>query len=479
MYADITIEGADAQIDGDFPLELVIDTTSYFQQGYKFTAKYRMGMWDGKIKLYSRLKKTFPSGLVPFVVQKLQKEGVRVSIEDRRICPPLSPIPNNITLHGVSFVYPYDFQVECMSKMVKEKRGVVAVATGGGKTEIACLVTACLRVPTLFLVPGKEILYQTQKRFASRFGIPTSDIGIIGDGNWHPNQWITISTVASIYDALKAGKEKAFNLLEKIELLFIDECHHAASDSYYDVARSCNAFFRFGLSGTPLKRTDGADLKLVAVTGPILYNVTNKFLIERGVSSEAEIKLVPIRKPDIQKGTPYIDAYRVGITDNLYRNRLLCLIAEELVRDNRKVIILVREIGHGKKIDERLWSFRKQSFITHQFITGKEPTPVRQRALKEFANGEIQVLIATSILDEGVDLPAIDAIILAGSGKSTIKTLQRIGRGLRKSTSGRNLIIVDTIDFQSKYLLQHSYQRLKDYKAEDCFTITEYKIKGE
>lgn len=475
MVATITILGADAQISGDFPLSPIMEATSFYQQGYQFSPRFKAGTWDGRVRLFKRLTSTFPSGLVQEVVTALKEEGVRVQVDDQRQCPPISPIPSNMQLHGVNFKYPYDYQLECMEKMVTAQRGVVAVATNGGKTEIACLVSACLRVPTLFLVPGKELLYQTQKRFAIRFGLTIDEIGIIGDGIWRPDQWVTIAIVASLYDALKAGKPKVAELLDSIQLIFADECHRAASDSWYHVLRACNAFFRYGMSGTPLKRSDGADLKLVAATGPIIYEIRNKFLIERGISSKAEIKLVPIRQPDIPKKTPYKDVYRIGITENLYRNRALCAIVDQLAKDNLRVVMLVKEIEHGHQLDKRLWSYKTQSFLTHQFISGKEPSDVRQRALRDFEKGDLQVLIATSILDEGVDIPCIDALVLAGGGKSSIKTLQRIGRGLRKGKSGQ-LIVVDTVDFQHRYLLEHSQQRITDYREEDCFTIVEHKV---
>lgn len=476
MVATITIAGADARITGDFPLSPVIEATSYYQQGFQFTPRYKMGAWDGRIRLFRRSQSSFPAGLASSVMEALKAEGVRVLLDDQRQRPAISPLPSKIELHGVSFAYPYDYQLDCMAKMVEGQRGVVAVATNGGKTEIACLVSACLRLPTLFLVPGKELLYQTQRRFATRFGLSENEVGVIGDGIWKPNQWVTIAIVASLYEALKAGKEKAIHFLDRVQLVFADECHRAASDSWYEVLRACNAFFRFGMSGTPLKRSDGADLKLVAATGPILYEIRNKFLIERGISSEAEIRLVAIKQPDnIPRRTPYKDVYRVGITENLHRTRILCTLADQFVKEGKRVVILVREIEHGRQFDKRLWSFKTNSFLTHQFISGQEPSAVRQKAIKDFEKGELQVLIASTILDEGVDIPSIDAIILAGGGKSTIKTLQRIGRGLRKGATGK-LIVVDTVDFQHRYLLEHSSQRIADYREEDCFTIVEHKV---
>ena len=477
MNATITIEGAQARLSGKFPLAPVVDATSYFKIGYQFMPRFRQGVWDGRIKLFSSMKKTFPAGLTFAVKEALEEAGVRVSLDDRRACPALPPrFKEATTLHGVSFDYPYDFQLDAMEKMILGQRGIAAVATGGGKTEISCLITACLRLPTLFLVPGKELLYQIRARFAKRLGLPEREIGVIGDGKWQSGQWITVATVASLYQRLSKKKDVAWDLLCGTDLLFIDECHRAGSNSYYDVVGSCDAFFRFGLSGTPLKRTDGADLRLIAATGPVLFEMRNKELIARGVSSEVEVQMLPIRTPDIPKGTPYPDAYKAGIVTNVYRNRAASLLADKFVREGKSVVILVKEIAHGWALDKRLWTFKQKSFLTHQFINGEMDTEVRQRALQDFASGTLKVLIATSILDEGVDLPNIEVLIMCGSGKSSIKTLQRVGRGIRLGGTGK-LVVVDFIDYHNKYLLEHSLQRFRDYRDEQCFEIREISLK--
>jgi superfamily II DNA or RNA helicase len=333
------------------------------------------------------------------------------------------------------------------------------------------LIAQKLIVPTLFLVPGKDLLHQTYERFCKRLGFSCSDkeVGRIGDGKWQPGTWITIATVASLYH--NRAKAKTQEFLDKIDLMFIDECHKAASDSWYEVARMCNAWYRYGLSGTPLKRTDGADIKLVGVTGPIVVEIRNKFLIERGVSVPVEIEFLDVKKPTgIHPKTPYQDVYKACIVDNVYRNKQFVQRIHHHVDQGRQGIALVKEIDHGVTIDKMLWSMPKTSFTTHQFIHGKESSEIRQTALKNFAKGDLKVLIATKILGEGIDLPSIDFIAKVGGGKSSIETLQHVGRGMRKGGQGK-LIVIDSVDYTHRYLTEHSLQRLEDYRGEDCFTI--------
>lgn len=474
MSAKITILGSDAKIEGNFPRNVVTDVTSYHQQGYQFTQKYKLGTWDGRIRLYKPYSGTFPAGLVEDVVKALKDHNVKVIVDDTRHCPPIAPINKKIELHGVSFDYPYDYQLDCMEQMILKKRGIIYAATNSGKTLIYCLVTACLRLPTLIIVPGKDLLYQTQKKFISYLNSDEKTVGIIGDNIWSPGAWITVATVSTLYSRLDKSYCKSF--LDKIQLLFSDECHMEGSDSYYTVARSCNAFFKFGGSGTPLLRTDGANLKLMAATGPIIYEIRNKELIKRGISNKVEIQFLKITEPYIPKKTPYKDVYREGIVENLYRNRLLCCKAAQLIEQGKSVVLLVREIKHGHLLDERLWTFKQKQFIPHQFINGKESSEVREKAIQDFIKRDLKALIATSILDQGIDIPNIDVLILAGGLKSSIKTLQRIGRGLRKGGTSDTLIVIDTADFQHHYLLEHSLQRAYDYKNEDCFKITETKV---
>lgn len=468
----LVIEGAEAKIEGLVPWSVVIDVTSYKSPGYQFTPRYKMGHWDGRIKLFRQSKRTFPAGLAQDVKEALEAVDIRVQLDDKRRMPPLPALTGTwgkgLELEGVSFAPPYDYQPEVAEAMLKAQRGIVAVATNGGKTEIACLVTAALRLPTLFLVPGKDLLHQTQKRFQKRLRLDEKAVGVVGDGRWSPGSWVTVGTVQTLSKALTTARGK--KLLDQTQLIFADECHHVGSDTWYQVLRACNAFFRYGLSGTPLKRTDGADLRLLGATGPVIAEIRNKELIERGISSKVTIQFVKVTKPDLPKGTPFPDAYKLGIVENPYRNRQLCKIVEAYVDEGKSVLMLVKEIPHGSELHRSLWNYCK--FVPSQFICGKESTDTRQKALADFQARDLPVLIATSILDEGVDMPNIDVLVLAGGGKSSIKTLQRIGRGIRMGGTSDRLIVIDTADFQNpQYLLKHSMQRLSDYKSEDCFEI--------
>lgn len=223
-------------------------------------------------------------------------------------------------------------------------------------------------------------------------------------------------------------------------------------------------------SGTPLDRTDGANLRLIAATGEVIINLPNKFLVDRGVSARANIIFDKVTEPVLKKkGIRYNTAYKQGVTENPQLLNKIVSWARDFRAAGLNTLILCEEIAHGRLIDDALWTHEALGgvFIPHQFIYGDESTEVRQNALDQFAKGEMPVLIASTILDEGIDVPTIDALILAGSRKSRIRTMQRLGRGLR----GDKLIVVEFANFCHKYLLEHSLKRLQDYKSEECFPI--------
>jgi superfamily II DNA or RNA helicase len=122
------------------------------------------------------------------------------------------------------------------------------------------------------------------------------------------------------------------------------------------------------------------------------------------------------------------------------------------------VLILVIRTEHGKMLTKHL----QQLGIQSQFLSGSSDARERKEALSQLSDGRLQVLVATSVFDVGVDVPSLGMIILAGGGKAEISHRQRIGRGLRAKKNGKNVcFIVDFIDSGNKHLLTHSNKRRK------------------
>lgn len=333
-------------------------------------------------------------------------------------------------------------------------------------TAIAAATTSYYSRQTLYVVTSKDLMYQGQKDFQRMLGCTDYEVGIAGDGRWQPGDWITIALMDTLVARLH--KKECKDLLNSAEVLFVDECHHSAAETHDSVTMKCAAPIRFGLSGTPLDRTDGSDLRLLGSMGPVIATVTNKELMDRGVSAKTGLIFDSLKDAGgLAYNAQYQTAYKKGIVENAELLEKVVDWTKIFYEEGLSVLVLCEEIKQGKAIDKALWEETGGLFIPHQFIHGDLASSTRSSALEDFGSRNLPVLVASRILDEGVDVPTVDALILAGSRKSRIKTMQRLGRGLR----GEKLIVVEFANYTNRHLLSHSLARLEDYQKEDCLEI--------
>lgn len=475
VECQITIEGNTATLKGKFPLKIVRNATSYYMDGYQFSPAFKSHKWDGKKHFFNLHNLSIPAGLTHLVIEALKKHSPsgKITVVDNRHNHSLPIKKDSFDLHGIEFGKGvYDYQLSVVQAMIDNHQGVIKCATNAGKTCMSCAVVKYLGLPTLFLVERIILVHQAANVFSKFLQIPLEEIGIIGDGNFTIGKWITIATPESLGNRLSTESVKF--MLNKWQVLIIDEAHHASSDTFYDVVSKIPAHYRFGMSGTPLDRSDGADLRLLAQTGPVIYEVSNKLLVERGISVPPEVEMIKITDPVISSNCSWTEVQKRGVVENPHLNNMVVKKAIECVDKGYQVLILVEQIKHGSIIESLLTSCGHSATLgnTVSYLTGKEDSETREQALKLFKEGVIRILIATSILDEGVDVPCIDVLILAAGGKSKIRLLQRVGRGLRSGKDKKRLLVVDFANFCHKWLTKHSLSRLKTYKNEECFMIS-------
>jgi len=223
-----------------------------------------------------------------------------------------------------------------------------------------------------------------------------------------------------------------------------------------DVLFRVSGSYRFGFSGTPLKNDVLADMKLMALTGPIVVDVTNSYLIQQGYSAVPVVNMDAIGRTKDKDwwAAKYPDAYNELIIKNRARN---ILIRRRALGAIGTVLILVNRLDHGQQLANQIRG--------SVFVHGSDTTEYRQLVLKSMA-GESGIFIASPIFDEGIDVPSVSTLILAGGGKSHVKLLQRIGRGLRKKDGDNCLRIYDFVDRSNKHLYRHSLQRMDIYDSE-------------
>lgn len=254
--------------------------------------------------------------------------------------------------------------------------------------------------------------------------------------------------------------------LESVKLMVADEVHRAKADTWYVHLSKCiNADYRVGLTGTVDKKDAMGWQRLQAVFNQVISKVSNDYLISIGVSSKPIIKVIPMKEPrDIELIDDYLSAYKAGIVENEVRNDAIVKLA--IGYNQRKpggILISVREIEHGETILEKL----DEQGMDADFIHGGSTDEHRAEILNKFSQGELDVMIASTIIDEGVDMKSIGCMILGAGGKSMRQQLQRIGRGLRlNDIDGNRVIVFDFYDSTNRFLKAHSKERIKIFEKE-------------
>ena len=265
----------------------------------------------------------------------------------------------------------------------------------------------------------------------------------------------------SKYDKYKRMRE----FLDSVTVMIVDEAHHSKSDTWYLNLMTCeNALYRVALTGSIDKKDEMLWMRLQALFGDVIVRTTNSYLIEQGHSAKPTINMIPIAQPtDIEDVKEYREAYDKGITNNSFRNKVIAKLAERWYNNDKGVLIIVNFIQHGENISELLDDLD----VEHYFLHGEIDSNTRKEKLNDMRSGKLKVMIATSLIDEGVDISGINALILGASGKSLRQTLQRIGRALRKKKDDNTTQIFDFNDMTHRFLLGHAGERLKIYDEEE------------
>ena len=447
------------------------DACKFKVQGAEMSELYRKHRWDGYKKLYNKSTHRFPQGLLGNVLDVIEAHRLKVEIKYMYECPFLD-FSSSLPMTGAKL---RNYQEEAIEKALEAQRGIIQVATGGGKTVIASGLIAKLNAPTLFMVHTRDLLYQAKSSFEDILGVP---IGQIGDGVVDPHQ-ITVATTQSIamYMGIKCNiEDKTENMtlcgdrseivaevVNNTKLVIWDEVHRIACDMACAVADIINAPYRIGLSASPW-RDDGCDMMMHGAIGPVIYRLSASDLISMGYLVKPTIVMQSMT--DISTAFEYASIYKQQVVDNKMRNQWIVEKAIKEVGVGRPTLILVKQISHGRTLQKML----KQQWGDVDFLSGKDSSFYRKTTIEKMKEGSIDILIASTIADEGLDIPRIASVILAGGGKSSTKALQRVGRALRLYEGKKEAIIYDIWD-QSPYLKEQGLKREEIYKTEKEFEV--------
>jgi len=416
--------------------------------------------WDGRQRFFFKKTQKFPTGLISHVGDVLHEAGMECVMVDRRVMP-----PETLNLH-VNGLQPHDFQSEILREAILRQRGIIRLATGGGKTEIMAMLVAALNRKALILIHRETIFRQLVERLSGRLGIK---VGAVGGGLYQPAD-VTVAMLQTV------TQPRFIPFLQQFPVVIVDECHHVPSETAYAVLNNCtNSFFRYGFTATPW-RDDNADMFIEAAFARFICNIGPSDLIERGFLTKPKIMFIETDRVPQWDLLSWQGQYAKCVVDNKFRNRLIVDIAAEFHRRRKTVLIAVTQIGHGKHLLKLIRAIHPQ--VRAKFIQGIDESDEKQRTLKQLDNREVDVVIATSVFGEGVDVRSLDAIINAKAQDSQVDTLQLLGRVLRTSPGKTCSYFIDFMDRQF-YTKAHSQKRFKLFNAEPQFDVSSFKTLPE
>jgi len=443
--------------------------------GIGFLPSVQNGYWDGITYLLSKTNK-FNYGLFSKVKEWLTDSNYKYTVEDKRLPKTISielDISEKLREHEL---VPREHQIRIVDACLKVDRGIVRAATGSGKSLCVAMLVAKINKPSIIYVIGLDLLDQFHKLFSKLFDEP---IGYIGDGTCDI-QRITIASIWSIGSALKikdvvdedCNDEKEVNesqrakilaMLKRAKLHCYDESHVVTTDTIGEIYKNIDPEYIYGFSGTPF-RDDNSDLLINGILGEQIINVSASELIKLDLLAAPLIKFYTVPKMPVSNN--YQSAYKEYIAENDVRNNMIVKLSVDLIGKKYTPLILFKQIRHGEILFDKL----QDAGIRCAMLYGNDDLNKRNEIKQQIVDKVIDLIVASTIFDIGLDLPQLNALILASGGKSSIRALQRIGRVIRAMPGKKYAAVVDFYD-QVKFFKSHSKIRYKIYGAEDGFKI--------
>lgn len=394
------------------------------------------------------------TGLIPYVINILNKNNIDVEMVDRRVEP-----ESNGNFNLCDWVQLRDYQQNIVDNA--RNRMVVQAATGAGKTCVLAAMIAKFDVkPVIVLSPKATLAYQLRDEISKFIGV---EVGIM-TGNETDVKDITVVTPQTV---LKS------TLLNEAKALLVDECQFLGAQTLFDVCRGAkNAYYRCAVSATPWR--DGNDDLLIEAAINVRNpksNVNASTLINKGKLTPCKIRFVEQEAATDWLGS-YEATYNANIVNNKSRNeKIMKIIDKSIKNDDGSILVLFGRIDHGMMLKEMIENrfgseeveveYKGKTYHLHtvELISGDTDMEMRGAILEAARQEKVKILLGSTIADEGLDVPALKVLILTASGKSSTRAFQRVGRVLRLY-EGRNIAYVyDFMDMNTTFYKHFLYRK--------------------
>ena len=384
-----------------------------------------------------------PRGAVDLLRAEARKAGSDVVFEDARVPGTPAAFASHVNLR--------DYQHEALACIRRRLQGVVEVSTGGGKTTIGVAAVAALGTSALVIVHTHDLLDQWVETARRILGV---EAGVIAAGRVaiEPFTVATIQTLASLpeseLDALGA----------RFGFVVVDECHRSPAAMFQRVLEHLPARDRIGLTATP-ERDDGLTPLLAWTFGPRIFSIGLDELVAAGYLQRPRVRIVHTAFGFPYTGPADRPAMLEALTSDEARNAIILDLAVNEARQGHTVLVLSERVSHCRALAEAL----QAQGIRSACLVGSVKSAERATILGAFRDGTIAVVVASTLADEGLDVPRLSRLVLAFPSRAKGRLTQRIGRLMRPHASKRDAVVYDLVDVLVAPLLRQHRERRAAY----------------
>lgn len=435
--------------------------------GARYLPAVRLGRWNGKVSYFSLAGSTYIN-LLPEILPYLDNVGYDIELEDLRDYTTTFTFdkvsedtfknknwPKGHPKEGEPVVL-RDYQIELVNNFLENPQSLQEIATGAGKT----LMTAALSYTiekygrSIVIVPNKSLVTQTEADYIN-LGL---DVGVYFGDRKEYNKTHTICTWQSLNNMLKKTKAgeaevEIGDFIEGVVCVMVDEVHMAKADALKTLLTGVFAKvpIRWGLTGTIPKAKFEAQSIYVSL-GNVIGKLSASELQDQGVLARCYVNIMQLQ--DGKEFTNYQSELKHLLEDSERLDKIASLISG--INDTGNTLILVDRVNAGKEIVNRLPG--------SVFVSGATNMNERKEEYDEVATSTNKIIVATyGVAAVGINIPRIFNLVLIEPGKSFVRVIQSIGRGIRKAEDKDHVQIYD-ITSSCKFAKRHLTQRKTFYK---------------
>ena len=442
--------------------------------GARFMPAVKLGRWDGTVSFFTQGGLTYVN-LLEEIVPILEENNYTFDLDDRRQQWDLKfePVkqdtfshvtwPEGHTMEGQPIVL-RDHQVEVINNFINNPQCLQEVATAAGKTIITAALSKLIEPygRSIIIVPNKSLVTQTEEDYIN-MGL---DVGVYFGDRKEPGRTHTICTWQSLNILEKKRQNAEDDLIEEFKrdvvCVIVDEVHQAKADVLRRLLTNVYGYvpIRWGLTGT-VPKADYEFKSLHVSLGDVINRVSAAELQAKGLLAQCQIEILQL--------WDYVDYknYREEQTHLVTKQERINYIGRmvEQMRQSGNTLVLVDRVKSGELLTEAI--------PDSVFVRGATKADERKEHYDEIKTADDKVIVATyGVAAVGINLPRIFNLVLIEPGKSFVRVIQSIGRGIRKAQD-KDFVQVWDVCSTAKFSKRHLTERKKFYKeAQYPFTVT-------